>query len=138
MLVYLDASALVKLYIGEPGTREVERAVEEAEAVATSWLSYPEARSAFARLHREGHLTDDQLRLVVSALEGDLPAYDLVLPDEDTWRSAGHLAEKLGLRALDALHLASASGMPAPDVRMMTFDERLLAAARKTMAVYGA
>ncbi len=136
MFLYMDSSALIKLYIGEPGTHEVERAVAEAQSVATSWVSYPEARSAFARLFREGHLSAVHLRLVVSALDKDLPAYDLVLPDEDAWREAGRLAERLGIRALDAVHLSSATSLPGEDVRMMTFDERLLAAARKTMEVY--
>ncbi len=134
----MDASALVKLYIGEPGTKKVEAAVAEAEGVATSWLSYPEARSAFARLYREGHLSPDGLRLVVSALDKDLDAYDLLLPDSGTWRAAGRLAEIRGLRALDAVHLAEASELSKnrEDVRMLTFDARLLAAARETMEVY--
>lgn len=138
MILYLDASALVKLYVGEPGTEAVEGAVAEAEIVATSWLSYPEARSAFARLSREGHISGEDLRLVVSSLDKDLVAYDLLETDEGAWRAAGRLAETLRLRALDAVHLAEASGLAETkeDVRILTFDARLLAAARETMEVY--
>jgi predicted nucleic acid-binding protein len=138
MILYLDASALVKLYIGEPGTDAVERAVAEAESVATSWLAYPEARSAFARLHREGSLSPEDLFVVASSLDKDLAAYELLPPDEGVWRDAGRLAELRGLRALDAVHLAEASllAKDREDVRMLTFDGRLLAASRETIGVY--
>jgi len=138
VILYLDTSALVKLYIGEPGTESVERAVAEAESVATSWLSYPEARSAFARLRREGSLSPEDLRVVASSLDKDLAAYEILMPDEGVWRAAGDIAELRGLRALDAVHLAEASGLAESkeDVRMLTFDDRLLAAAKETMEVY--
>lgn len=39
MILYLDASALVKRYIAEPGTAEVAEAIDDAEAVGTSITS---------------------------------------------------------------------------------------------------
>ena len=38
MMLYLDTSALVKLYVDEPLAQELSAAVDEAEAVATSLL----------------------------------------------------------------------------------------------------
>lgn len=138
MILYLDTSALVKLYIEEPGTQTVERAVREAQDVTTCWLSYPEARSAFSRLAREGIITADQLRVVVTSLHSDLPTYDMVLPEENVFWDAGYLADRRGIRALDAIHLAAASSVSGEDVRMLTFDERLLVAAKESMLVYEA
>ena len=39
MMLYLDTSALVKLYVDEPLSQELSAAVDEAEAVATSLLA---------------------------------------------------------------------------------------------------
>ena len=54
MILYLDTSALVKLYVEEDGSEEVSTAVRDASRVATSAVAYPEARATFARLEREG------------------------------------------------------------------------------------
>ena len=48
MMLYLDTSALVKLFVDEPLSQELSVAVDEAEAIATSLLAYAEARAAFA------------------------------------------------------------------------------------------
>jgi uncharacterized protein with PIN domain len=53
MMLYLDTSALVKLYVDEPLSQELSAALDEAEAVATSLLAYAEARAAFARARAE-------------------------------------------------------------------------------------
>ncbi len=48
MILYLDASALVKRYVEEPGSAEISSAIERAIAVGTvviiyrpSWRPYP-------------------------------------------------------------------------------------------------
>ncbi len=48
MMLYLDTSAVVKLYMTEPLSQELSAAVDEAEAVATSLIVYAEAQAAFA------------------------------------------------------------------------------------------
>lgn len=53
MILYLDTSALVKLYAEERGREEVQSAVREARVVAISEIGYVEARSALARKERE-------------------------------------------------------------------------------------
>ena len=52
MILYIDTSALVKLYAKEAGTAEVQRAVAKAEQIATSLIAYVETRSALARKYR--------------------------------------------------------------------------------------
>ena len=109
--------------------------VAGASLVATSVLAYPEARSALARLRREGGLSEIELSQAKSDLDRDWGGF-LVLPVDAIWRQAGDLAERHGLRGADSVHLAAylaLLGMPheAP-VRFSSFDERLnLAALRK-------
>jgi predicted nucleic acid-binding protein len=52
VILYIDTSALVKLYAKEAGTTEVQRAVAKAEQIATSLIAYVETRSALARKYR--------------------------------------------------------------------------------------
>ena len=74
MILYLDTSALVKLYVEEVDSEKVTTWVGDAYAVATSLIAYVEARAAFARGWQEGVLTGAQLRRVVSKLRRRLGA----------------------------------------------------------------
>lgn len=135
MILYLDTSSLVKLYLPEEGTDAVRRLSSEAETLTTSWLAYTEARSAFARHHREGNVTSDERRQLVRELESDWVGYLALDVSSRLLREAGNLTEKHGLRSLDAIHLASALSVrddPGFSGRSLTFsstDGRLLAAA---------
>lgn len=53
MILYLDTSSLVKVYIAEAGSDEVQALVASAAVVTTSRIAYPEMRAALARRRRE-------------------------------------------------------------------------------------
>ena len=78
MILYLDAGALVKLYVEEAGSPAVAGEVERANAVVTARISYVEARAAFARLRREGRLSAVGLRRLVHGLDADWPSLEVV------------------------------------------------------------
>jgi predicted nucleic acid-binding protein len=94
LIVYLDTSSLIKLYVEESGSRDIESLVAEASLVCTSVVTYPEARSALARLCREGNLTVAEHALTKANLEEDWPGYLALEITPDVWRAAGDLAEK--------------------------------------------
>lgn len=134
MILYLDTSSLVKLYADEEGSEKVRELDRRASAATTSWITFAEARSTFARKRREREFTDDEYRIVVEEFEGDWGRYAALEVSPDILRSAGDLAEKHGLRALDAIHLATAlSFLHQPrSPKQLVFssrDRRLLAAA---------
>ncbi len=134
MILYLDTSALVKLYVRERGTAAVGRSVREARHVATSRVSYPEAQSALARCARQRSLGLEGLRRAVSALETDMGSLVVVELDEGISRRAGELAERHGLRGFDAIHVASAielGRMISSPVAFLTFDARQAGAAER-------
>ena len=60
MIVYLDTSSIVKLYIKEAHTALVKKWVKEAEIIATCRIAYPETISAITRRFRQGDLTKEQ------------------------------------------------------------------------------
>ncbi|MCR4420252.1 MAG: type II toxin-antitoxin system VapC family toxin [Clostridia bacterium] len=133
MICYLDTSALVKLYVLEPGSEAVRRLVGEAAVAATSIVAYPEARAALARGLRDGLLDEKDYRQVVAALESDWPRYLALEVSDSLARFAGELAEKHRLRGFDAIHLASALTLKVrvkDRVVAGCFDERLWEALR--------
>lgn len=109
MILYLDTSALVKLYAEEPGREEAQSAVESARAVAISEIGYVEARSALARKEREGALSEEQHDAAVEQLKSDFREVYLSRPATGgIVASAGEAARRHALRAYDAIHLATA------------------------------
>jgi len=60
MIVYLDTSALVKLFIDEPETTVVADALNDASAVFTHMITYAEARAALAKAVRMQRITDER------------------------------------------------------------------------------
>ena len=109
MTLYLDTSALAKLYVAEEGREAVIRAVEEASRVATSTVAYAEARAALARRNREGALSNEEHRRIVTALDEGWESCDRLAVSNAVARRAGSIAERYSLRGFDAIHLASAA-----------------------------
>lgn len=132
MILYLDTSAMVKLYVTEKGSGDVRKRLRRADHAATSRVAYPEARSALARRCREGTLTSEGLRRAVSALDRDMGSLVIVELHEGVARRAGELAERHSLRGFDAIHLASAlelGHLINSSPVYLTFDERQALAA---------
>ncbi len=80
MILYLDASALAKLYVDEDGSPQVRENVREADVVATSEITYVEVRTALARRHRESTLKRGDHRRALRQLHSDWPQFLLIAP----------------------------------------------------------
>ena len=131
--MYVETSALLKLFIDEEGRQEVLEAIDhEGTDIVTSRLTGIEMRAALAAARRGGRITKTALAAAKSWLD--------VLMDEvvqmDTSRElgdlAGDLAESERLRGSDALHLASALSVSTPELFMVTWDRDLARAARRS------
>ncbi len=57
MILYLDTSAVVKLYASEPGSGETGRLVAKAKRIASNPLAYAETGAALARKYRTRQIT---------------------------------------------------------------------------------
>ena len=132
MILYLDTSALVKLYVEERGTSMVTGRVERAEAVATVRATYAEARAALARHRRERALTAAALRRAVRELDREWGTCNVIDLTEPLIKRAGALAERHALRGYDAVQLAAALDVRAAggDVEFLSFDAGLNRAGR--------
>jgi len=105
MILYLDTSSLVKLYIEEDHSQIVHKWVADAEIVATSRVAFPEMMSALARRHHQGDLNDVNMKKVTDAFKKQWAQVVAVDLNE---KRAGQLAISHRLRGFDAVHLDAA------------------------------
>jgi len=102
---------------------------------ASSILSYPEGRAALAGARRARRLSATGYARARQEFESLHSELVLVGVDGQLARQAGELADELGLRGYDAVHLASALAL-ATDTTIVTWDEDLKrAAAQSRLAV---
>lgn len=123
-LYYFDSSSMVKLYVQEPGTEQVIRiaASSAANQIATSVLTRLEIRSALTRKLRRNEISRQDSELAMQLLEDHWksrfvrqPVSDLLLDHACT------LLEKHGLRAYDAVQLASCLAIQRTALASQTF-----------------
>ncbi len=134
MIVYLDTSSLVKLYVEETGSERIKTLVIEASLVSTSKIAYAEARAAFARKQKEDKLPIKALRSITQDLNRDWEGYFVLEITDGLIRAAGDFAEKHLLRGFDSIHLASVISLKnrtGSEVYFSSNDARLNQAARK-------
>ena len=108
MILYLDTSSLVKLFVEEPGSDEVGSLVNNAGAAGTSIIAYAESRAAFARKFREDAVPQREYKRLVSLFNKKWEDFFHIHTSPTLIKLAGSLAEKHALRGFDAIHLASA------------------------------
>ena len=136
MSVYLDTSALIKLYVEEEGTEQVVEATQDAAdgRVIIVDLTPLEARSAIRRREREGDISAADADRVLRQIENDCSMSFLMQPSTSAvMEEAARLIDRHPLKAYDALQLAGClvvrDGMPGP-VTFVCADSRLCDAAR--------
>ncbi len=132
MILYLDTSSLVKLYIEETHSHEVRSWVERADIVATCRVAYPEMMSALTRRYKAGDISKKVLSRLIDAFIGEWLKFVVLDFDETV---AGELARRHNLRGLDAIHLSSLKLLSESDKNLnfafSSFDERLNRAATR-------
>ena len=107
MIVYLDTSALVKLFVEEAYSDRVRQAVSGARSVATHAIAYVEACAAFTRAaHARG--ADALFPALRRNLDIQWEAWEILNVTEPLIRRAADLAGRCRLRGYDSLHLAAA------------------------------
>ena len=138
--LYLDTSALLKLFIEEDNSAHV-RTLAHGRAGAVvlfvSRLGYTEASVSLARMVHLGriHAADlpGHLGTLEKYWEDSVQEIDI---SEEILRDARHLAQRFPLRTYDAIHLASAReanrmmGSFDGEVRFLAFDANLVQAAK--------
>jgi uncharacterized protein len=133
MILYLDASALVKCYIAEKHSPDVNAWIATAEVVVTSLVTRSEVAAAIGRVRRMKVIPDDQALAALETFREDWGRLQRLPVSEVTVERADNLAWELNLRGYDAIHLAAAilwqETLNLP-VTIATFDLQLDEAAK--------
>lgn len=126
MSVYVDASALLKIYVEETDSVEARRILAAEPRWTTGRHTLIEVRRNLARL-----LDGATLERYRSVFDTHWAETRVVELRADVCGRAAELAELTGARTLDALHLGAADAAGAADgLPIVTFDRRLADAAR--------
>ncbi|HTU70505.1 MAG TPA: type II toxin-antitoxin system VapC family toxin [Candidatus Baltobacteraceae bacterium] len=136
-LYYLDTSALVKLYVREPGTEEMLRLANATPSHTFTVLSLApvEFHAAIRRRERAGDVGADAADGILLAFAKHLAEVFIRQPiTEATVETALQLIDRYTLRAYDAMQLAGCLVMPrsagGEPVRFACADISLEGAAR--------
>jgi predicted nucleic acid-binding protein len=121
-LVYLDSSALVKLVVREEGSEALRTWLTANPVAVSSAIAVTEVRRAVGRVSTRRSLSD-RARLVLDGVA-------LLAVDVAVLESAAGLKPP-ELRALDAIHVASALSLGRDLLAFVTYDDRQAGAARK-------
>lgn len=133
-LLYLDTSALLRLYTREPHHQAVMSAVRQASGVVCHAITYVEAVSALTGRRTRKLMSGRAYQTALAALEADWPTFRHVALDDQLIRDAATLTRVHDLRAYDAVHLAAAQAVAPLGLEFMTFDLKLRAVAEQVMA----
>lgn len=126
--LFLDTSALVKLYVLEPGSESLVAAADPASLTILD-LARVEFASAVWRRRRSGDMEEAQADMLVRRLDEDLEQrIGIVSCDAALIGRACRLVRAHALRGYDALHLAAAVAHGRS--LFVASDAALLAAAR--------
>ena len=126
--LYLDSTALAKLYLPEPGSDAIDQALRGRRDLSVSDLAATELIAAFAFRARGRDLANAVAHLQSAVLDDlDSGVFRHVEPSPQTHRTAQRLAMSLGgqdpARSTLVLHLALAVSASATTV--VTFDRQL-------------
>jgi len=126
--IYWDASAILSALFKDSHSEEARAHLELPGVHLVSSLGWAETCAVIFRMKREGYLADVLLKVAYETLEEGPWRRIYVLPDYDKFKD---LAAAWPLRGADLWHLAAAKTLQKelPELRVLTFDERLRAAA---------
>ncbi len=132
MILYLDASALVKRYVAEAGSAKVAAAISQAVVTGTTLVSRAEVAVALGKAVRVKALTQEEALAALQVFRNDWVDLVRIQVTEMVIARADLLAWDHRLRGYDAVQLASALAWQdalGEQVTMATFDKHLWALA---------
>ena len=136
MVLYLDTSALLKRYVAEPESKDVNAKMDEATAIATALITRAEVAAALSKARRDNRIAADEARRAEQEFLEDWGEFGKVPVTEELAATAARLSWSRELRAYDAVQLAAALKCQpilaryGQDTVFACFDKELRRAAR--------
>ena len=127
---YLDSSATVKLFLDDEGDdHDVRLVIGASGVVVTSRLTFVETAAALAAARRSGRISADDHGLAMADFDLTWAAMEIVEITDQVARDAAEVADTFGLRAGDAIQLASVRRIATASTVLIAWDGRLRDAA---------
>jgi predicted nucleic acid-binding protein len=135
LILYLDTSALVKLYVDEAHSAFIRQSASEAVARVSHEIAYVECCAAFARRREDGSLAAADHARCRRQLDDDWERFSVIAVTTELMRQAARRSEEHVLRAYDSIHLAAAEAAAGvasgrTGFAFSAFDARLTQAAQ--------
>ena len=128
-VLYWDASALLSALFSDRNSKKAKKWADTEGHHFVSTLAYAEVCAVVARLQRERHLTKTLTDAAYEVIDTGPWRRIFMHPD---WHLMRTLAGKWSLRGADLWHLcvAKSMGRDFPELKLISFDERLNVAAK--------
>lgn len=132
MNLYAESSALLALLMREPAGPRVSEALEAAEIVAASDLTLIECDRVLIRAVALGKMAENGAATLRASLNGLASRWQMLRISPEIVERARQPFPAEPLRALDAIHLASAlvARSAIPGLQLLSLDDGIRAAAR--------
>lgn len=133
MILFCDTSALVKLYIKEDSSDEMQALAGAASTIAVCRIAWAEIMAALARRARENPGDAEVIEAVRTRLRNDWTRYAIVEITQALLELAGEYADTFALRGYDSVQLAAARTLQSAvseELHFACFDTRLQKSAK--------
>jgi predicted nucleic acid-binding protein len=135
MILYLDTSALVKRFIVEKGSADVNALISVADLVGSSIISQVEMAAALGKALRMEWIDSTSALTAYQDFLGQWQYFTRIMVSSGLIDRAAQLSWELGLRGYDATHLSSALFWQESldmEIVLATYDRELWMAAKKS------
>ncbi|MCF8150874.1 MAG: type II toxin-antitoxin system VapC family toxin [Burkholderiaceae bacterium] len=133
MILFCDTSALVKLYIKEDASEEMQALARSSSAIAVCRIAWAEIMAALARRARENTSDTEAIETIRTRLRTDWPRYAIVEITQSLVELAAEYADTFALRGYDSVQLAAAHSLQevaSEEIHFACFDTRLQKSAK--------
>ncbi len=140
-IYYLDASAWVKRYYQELGTKWIQTLLAENLSIASATLGLIEVLATLARKRRSGEIEPNLYQIKLQEVDADWERFIQIQLTSEIVEISKSLTNRFALRGADAIHLASAFLLKERFVHqndqliLVTSDLELIAAAQDSKMV---
>ena len=115
--LYVDSSALIKIYVAEEFSEQSKEIIARYREIYLSQIGVTETLTNLRK-----RLSTHEFAMATKLFEVDIATFNIIDFDEQISHSAVDISEGTNLATLDAIHLASALKVRDADIDFLTYD----------------
>jgi hypothetical protein len=131
MRLFIDTSALIKRYISEDGSEQVDNLMDSAIEIIVSPVTKIECISTIKRLLTEKLITSKEFNDIKNDILYDFQYFNVIRMNDRVENTAIKLIEKYQLKTLDAIQLSSCCITYPEYLNFVACDNKLINAANR-------